>query len=144
MSRYINSQSSVASNLTYQYVSSTSSVTTTSGTHSTMSGMSITVLQTGDYKIEGSVAISMNPNGVDRRAEVQIFVNGSGNAVSVRQVGITLSGISLASAGFNHSCHTKAVVSLSAGDTVDFRFRRTAGSDAVTALARTLMITKVG
>lgn len=144
MSRYLGGFSPVAGSLIYQYVESNASATTTSGTFSAMSGTSITVLQTGTYCIDASVALSINASGTDNRAETQIFVGGTGNAFSLRQVGITLSGISLASAGWNMSSSSKVVVNLTAGDVVDFRFRRSGGSATVTALARTLMITKVG
>lgn len=144
MSQYISGNNPVAGSLIYQYVESTASTTTTSSTFSAMSGVSITVLQTGMYNVVAGVAISINASGTANLAEVQIFVNNSGVASSLRSLGTSLSGISLASLGWSMSGHTTATVSLTAGDTIDFRFRRSSGSATVTALARSLMITKVG
>lgn len=143
MSKYLGGHSSVSTGLVYQYIESTSSQTTTSGTFSNLTGVSLTVLQTGTYKIESVVALSINASGIDNRAETQVFVNGTGLPITLQQLGTTLSGVSLASLGWRMASSMSAVVNLNAGDVIEVRFRRVSGSATVTATNRNLMCTRI-
>lgn len=143
MSRYIGGHSSISTGLVYQYIESTSPQTTTSGTFANLTGVSLTVLQTGTYRIESTVRLSINASGIDNRAETQVFVNNSGLPITVQQLGTSLSGVSLASLGWNMPSSMSAVVNLNAGDVIDVRFRRVSGSATVTAANRNLMIMRI-
>lgn len=143
MSKYIGGYSPTASSLVYQYIENASSQTTTSGTFSNLTGVSLTVLQTGTYRVDSMVNLSINASGIDNRAETQVFVNGTGLPITLQQSGTRLSGVSLASLGWHMSANMTSVVNLSAGDVIEVRFRRVSGSATVTATNRNLMIMRI-
>lgn len=144
MSRYIGSYSPTASALTYQAISTTTTVTSTSSTFAVMSGSSLTVLQTGTYKVEACCNLSVNASGTSNKAETEIFIDGVAQPNTRQQIGTEFSGLSLASVGWNLTTSAFFIVNLQAGNVVDFRFRRSNGSATITAAARSLMITRVG
>ena len=140
MSRYIGSYSPTASALTYQAISTTTTATSTSSTFAVMSGSSLTVLQTGTYKVEACCNLSVNASSTTNKAETQIFIDGAAQPNTQQQIGTQSSGLS----GWNLTTNVFLIVNLQAGNVVDFRFRRSSGNATVTAAARSLMITRVG
>lgn len=143
-SNYLDGSDSVASALTYQQVQDSSSITTTSGTFSTMTTMSITALETGTYTIDAGADISINASGVSNKAEVALFNGATVIPQTTFGVGVNASGLSLASIGFSLSAISHATIQVTAGDVISFRFRRSSGSATVTATSRYLRLLKVG
>lgn len=144
MSRYLSGGSPVASALVYQFVNGSAQITTSSATFVTTS-LSITVLQTGTYKIDSNASVRIGNSGsLTKTGETGIFVNGTQVPNTTSRAGTGLAGISLATNSFDGNCTSFVVTALTAGDVVDLRYRLTSGSTAFEMTDRQLMITKVG
>jgi pectin methylesterase-like acyl-CoA thioesterase len=118
-----------------QEASATANTTTTSTTDVTLNSMSITAGVAGTYLVNCSTSVTHGTNGAV--TTLSIYANGVQNASSSRAV--------IARAGnnnFQHMLGTFAIVTVTAGQVIDARWRTSAGT--ATAQVRSINILRIG
>lgn len=103
---------------------STTSVSTTSATFATISGMSLTP-SSGIYFFLFTADVAL---GGDDSGEVSIFVNGVQQAISTKTISIEAIGTLGAEASISWAFSSFGMATIASGQTVDVRFRSTAGT----------------
>ena len=137
---YQNVASSRAQLLNYQYVELATPVTATTAWTST--GISITIVETGAYKIQSSSEATIPGGLANSSFETGLFINNVLVTNSERLAGVNLLGI-LGTIGASFAMNNMTVRQLSTNDVVDLRIRTIAGSNP-TINARNIMTLKVG
>lgn len=128
--------------LNYYNVIGTNNITTTSGTFSVMSGLTVTPVA-GTYYAILTCSLTSNVSGVNNNSEICITINGSVVNDSIKKAGINMSGISLASAAINSAATTSTIVSLNGSQTVTGMWRRSEGSTTHTCGNRHLFLIRI-
>lgn len=101
----------------------TSSVSTTSATYSTISGMTTTPLA-------GTYLLSFNCNvtiGDDTTGDISVFIAGTERTIFTRRVGINAAGLVGAVASMETVFSTMAFITVNGSQVVDIRFRENGG-----------------
>jgi len=137
---YQNVSSSRAQLLNYQYVEIATPVTAT--TAWTTTGISITIVETGAYKIQSSSEATIPGGLANSSFETGLFINNVLVTNSERLAGVNLLGI-LGTIGASFAMNNMTVRQLSTNDVVDLRIRTISGSNP-TINARNIMTLKVG
>lgn len=129
--------------LNYYTSVATSNTTTSSGTYSSL-GIDISNPVAGTYMAYLTCALTSNVSGINNKAEIAISVGGSVIADSVRNVGIELSGVSLASATTYNAAATSTIITVNGSQNVSAMWRRSSGNTTHTAGARRLILIRIG
>lgn len=128
----------LASGITVTQVTATTGTSTSSGTFSVISTMTITPTVSGVYlaTFSGSVAIGGNDSG-----QLAIFVNAVQQTHTTRTVTISASGLLGATAQGEWAANSEGVLTLTSGQAIDVRFRATSGT--ITANQRSFKIQRI-
>lgn len=127
--------------LKYYHTSLTADVTI-STTVATSDGLSFTP-EAGTYLCWYGSETSHATSGIDNRGEISVQVAGVNVTNSVREFGITLAGISLASAGVRANPNVVCVVTVNGTQIVRSTVRQITGS-TITVGSRSLTLLKIG
>lgn len=119
----------------------TNSITTTSGTFSSMA-LAITPVA-GTYIAFLNCDLTHNTSGTNNAAEITITIDGTPITSSNRTIGIAMSGISLASVAVKNSGSTMAMVTVNGSQNVVAHWRRADGSTTHTCTDRSLILVRV-
>lgn len=117
-------------------ITGTSSVSTTSSTYSTISGMTTT-------PAEGTYLLSFNCNfsvGDDTSGDIAVFVGGVEQTIFTRRIGINAAGLVGAVASFESVFSTISFITVNGSQVVDIRYRENgSGTLAITERVLTLI-----
>lgn len=127
--------------LTYYSATATNTLTTTSGTYSSL-GLGLTP-SAGTYIAFLSATTTSSTSGIVNISEFAISLAGAAVTASNRLAGISLSGISLASASVNSSIQSSIVVTTNGSQTIDGIWRRASGSASHSTTSRSLILVRI-
>lgn len=118
---YINQRSAYALQVTE--ATATAAVTTSSGTFSVMTGMTITPTQAGTYLVIFNG--SMYGNGINTEGEFAIFVGGTQQTDSTRgfTINVNVLGLTLGDSRIRVGGSLVCIVSVNGSQAIDARFR---------------------
>lgn len=130
------------SNLNYFSQILTDSITTSSGTFATMQ-LNITTPPAGTYLAILTANLTCNVLGTNNKSEIAINIHGTTVTDSVREVGVVMSGILLASIATTHAATTSTIVTVNGSQNVGAFWRRSGGSTTHTATNRHLTLIRL-